>query len=786
MLLIAASAFAQTTATLSGTVTADGAAVPGATVTITSPQMQGSRTSVTGDGGGYVFPGIPAGEYNVKVELAGMQTVEKRVAIGVGQSGRADAALKVAALEQAITVTAGAPTVLETPSVSTNMDAELVDDLPIGRTVLAAAVLAPGVNANTPSAGQLSISGSPGYDNLVMVNGVAITENVRHQALDLFIEDAIQETTVLTGAISAEYGGFTGGVVNSITKSGGNKFSGSFRDSLTNPSWSELTPGQEANNTKLLDKLGSVYEVTLGGFVVRDRLWFFAAGRKVESDQQRALRAVPLGDATRASLDFATTTQEDRYEVKLTGQITPSHNLAGSYFNSESQQSGAVFTTTSYDAEQLSDRTDPRELKSLFYNGILSQNWLIEGRYSAMDWGVANGNGSQFTDFVRGTIVRNRADGNARWNSPTFCGVCDEETRSNDGYALKSHYFLSSKGLGNHDIVGGFESFSEHRFANNYQSGSNFRLFVNSAQRINNVIYPTLTPGPGGSATFLVWTPIFALQQNESDLGSDSLFVNDRWDLNDRWSFSLGVRYDKNDATDSSGNKASDDSRITPRLNATYDLAGNGHHRFTASYGQYASRIVDGPGTAAASAGNPGYIYYAYLGPAINPAGTPVDQLLDTREALAAVEAWFNSACNAAGQCGTDNLSLLRANSGHSVPGYDSLISNSLASPYVQEITLGYGTQWRPNLVTRVDLIKRDWKSFYAFRVDPSTPQQLDPLGIPHDVAIVENSDDISREYRGVQFQGSWNPRRFNIGLNYTYSTLKDNDEQENANNGTV
>ena len=321
LLLIAATAFAQTTATLSGTVTTDGTPIPGATVTITSPQMQGSRTTVTGDAGGYVFPGIPAGDYTVTVELAGMQSVSKRVSIGVGQSGRADAELKVAALAQAITVTAGAPTVLETPSVSQNISNELVEDLPIGRTVLAAAVLAPGVNANTPSAGQLSISGSPGYDNLVMVNGVAITENVRHQSLDLYIEDAIQETTVLTGAISAEYGGFTGGVVNSITKSGGNKFSGSFRDSLTNPSWSELTPGQEANGTKLLDKLGSVYEGTLGGFILRDRLWFFAAGRKVESDQQRALRAVPLGDATRASLDFATTTEEDRYEIKLTGQI---------------------------------------------------------------------------------------------------------------------------------------------------------------------------------------------------------------------------------------------------------------------------------------------------------------------------------------------------------------------------------------------------------------------------------------------------------------------------------
>jgi outer membrane receptor for ferrienterochelin and colicin len=787
ILLVAIPAFAQTTASITGVVTTEGNPLPGATVTISSPSLQGTRTTVTGDAGGYSFPGLPPGTYTVTVELEGMQTVTKKTTIGVGQSGRADAALSVAAVSEAITVTAAAPTVLETPTVSANVTADLVDELPVARTVLGAAALAPGVNTdNTLSGSQLTISGSPGYDNLVMVNGVAITENVRHQALDLFIEDAIQETTVLTGAISAEYGGFTGGVVNSITKSGGNEFSGSFRDSLTNPSWQELTPGQQANGTKLLDKLGSVYEATLGGYVMKDRLWFFASGRKTKSDTQRSLRAVPLGDATRASLSFVTSTDSKRWEIKLTGQLTPKHNLSGSYFKADSTQEGAVFTLTSYDLDQLSGRSDPQKLQTLFYNGVLTNNWLIEARYNAMDWGVANGNGSQYTDFVRGTIVRNRADGSARWNSPTFCGVCDKETRSNDNIALKSHYFLSSKGLGNHDIVAGFESFSEHRYANNYQSGSNYRFFVNSAQRINNVIYPTVNPGRASAASFLVWTPIFTLQQNESDLGSDSVFVNDRWDLNSHWSFSAGVRYDKNNAVDGSGNTVSDDSKITPRLNATFDPKGDGKHRFTLSYGQYASRIVDGPSTASASAGSPGYIYYSYLGPAINPAGTPVDQLVDTRAALAIVENWFKNACNAQGKCGPDNLELLRPNSGHSVPGYDVLIDSTLSSPYVSEFTFGYGTQWRSNLVTRVDLVSRDWKDFYAYRVDSSTPQATDPLGIGHDVAVVENTNDITRKYRGIQFQGNWNPRRFNVGLNYTWSTLKGNDTQESATSGTV
>jgi outer membrane receptor protein involved in Fe transport len=786
VLLVSASAFAQTTtANLTGQVTTGGGPLPGVTVTISSPQMQGTRTSVTGDAGGYNFGGLPPGEYSIKFELSGMNSSTQHTKIGVGQTGRADADLKVSTVSEAITVTASSPTVLETPTVSQNVSAKLVDSLPTQRTVLGAALLAPGVNSNTLSGSQLQISGSPGYDNLVMVNGVVITEDIRSQALPLFIEDAIQETTVMTGAISAEYGRFTGGVVNSISKSGGNEFSGSIRDTLGNPTWTTRTPLQVTNKTVLRDTTNQVKSETLGGYIMKDRLWFFAAGRQTKSDTPGSLRTIP-GTSPPFSLSYDTTQQEKRWEGRLTGQITSKHNLSVSYLNTDQKTQNTPFTTTSYDINQLSQRHDPYKLETAHYNGVLTNNWLLEGVVSKMHWGVANGNGSQFTDFIQGTIVRNRADGNARFNSPTFCGVCDKETRSNDSWTAKSSYFLGTKNWGNQNIVAGLEQFKEHRFANNYQSGSNFRVFVNSVQFVNGTIYPTLAPGPGGSAAFIIWTPIFALQQNQSNLATDSAFVNDRWDLNDRWSFNIGARYDKNDSVDGTGNKVAKDSKITPRLSATYDVTANGKHRVTASYNVYASRIVDGPSTAASSAGNPGTIYFSYQGPPINPAGTPTGQLVDTHAALAIVQDWLTHACNSAGKCGTDNLSLLRANTQNFLPGYDTRISGNLSSPYVKEATIGYGANWFSNLVTRIDLIKRDWRDFYGFRVDQTTPQQTDPLGIVHDVAIVQNTNLITRQYRGAQFQTNWHPSRFNLGLNYTYATLKGNDEQESATSGTV
>jgi outer membrane receptor for ferrienterochelin and colicin len=786
LLLVSVPLFAQLTASLTGTVTTEGAGLPGVTVTISSPQMQGTRTTVTGDGGGYSFSGIPPGDYTVKFELEGMQSSTRRVQIGVGQSGRADADLRVAAVAEAITVTASAPSVLETPTVTSNISARTVEELPIPRNVLATAGLAPGVNESTVSAGQVQISGGPGYDNLVLVNGVAVTETVRRQSLSLFIEDAIQETTVMTGAISAEYGGFTGGVVNSITKSGGNEFSGSLRDSLTNPVWTAKTPFQTADNR---DALNNVYEATLGGFILRDRLWFFAAGRDTESTGLPQLtRVVPLGDSTQFERTSVQT--ERRLEGKLTGQITPKHNLSASYLDRTSSTTNNRFTATSYDLEQFSDREDPQELTSVFYNGVLTNNLMVEARYSDMFYGIGWGNGAKFTDFVRGTIVRNNSDSAARWNSATFCGVCDKETRTNDSWLGKANYFLSTKNMGNHNFVAGLESFSEHRFANNYQSGSNFRFFVNNATRVGEEIYPRVNPGTNviwgspSSDTFLVWTPIFELQGAESDLQTDSFFVNDRWDLNQNWSFSLGLRYDKNNAVDPSGVTVSDDQKISPRLNVTFDPAGNGRHRFTASYGEYASRIVEGAATAGSAGGSPAYIYYTYQGPAFNQPDNPTQYT--TREVLAMVEQWFYSQCNAQGQCGPENLDLLASNVSHGVPGYDARIADTLSSPYMREITVGYGVQLMQNAVARVDLVSRDWFDFYSRRIDRSTPQESDFLGIDHDIAIVENTDDIKREYRGVQFQGNWRPSRFNFGLNYTWAELKGNDEQESATSGTV
>src|SRR5256885_5404466 len=237
LILAATTLYGQaTTSTLVGSVTSEGKPLPGVTVTISSPSLLGTRSTVTVANGDYFFPALPPGSYSITFELEGLQTVTRKAELRLAETSRADADLKVTKVAESITVTATAPSVLETPQVSTNLDARLIEALPIGRRIQDRVVLAPGVTQGGTN-GQVVINGAQSFDNLYLVNGVVINENVRGQPQAAVIEDAIQETTLLTGGVSAEFGRFTGGVVSTITKSGGNEFSGSLRDNLSNDKW---------------------------------------------------------------------------------------------------------------------------------------------------------------------------------------------------------------------------------------------------------------------------------------------------------------------------------------------------------------------------------------------------------------------------------------------------------------------------------------------------------------------------------------------------------------------
>jgi len=772
LLMMAVPLSAQTLGSLTGTVNFDNAPLPGATVTITSPALQGSRTTNTDVNGNYNFAALPPGQYAVQITMEGMEQATVPVRVSLGGTARADAALRLTAVSESVTVTASAPAVLETTEVQTNLQADLVEELPIGRTIQGAITLAPGVTTNGPG-GALVVGGGYAYDTLYVINGAVTNENLRGQTDNLFIEDAIQETTVMTGGISAEYGRFTGGVVSAITKSGGNEFSGSFRDSLTNPSWDETSDYGEEQQDSTLDE---TYEATLGGRIIRDRLWFFGAGRKAEVSQPGFY--IDGGALDNPVPRDPTVQTDDRYEAKLTGQITPKHTLVGTYLDYKVNQTPqCAFGCWDESTVDVDGRDLPREMYTGHYNGIITNNFLVEAGYSTRSLKFVDSGGEHVTtnfndprDLALGTWAYDYTVAGGAWGAPIFCATCGAESRENDYWNLKGTYYLATKGLGTHNIVAGYENFTESRLANNYQSGSNFDIYVYATSpefEDDGTFRPILNTGD-----VLRWVPIETLSQG-SDFITKSFYLNDKWDLNSRWSFNLGLRYDVNDGKDSAGKSISDDSNLSPRLGLTYDILGDGRFRANATYSKYVSRIQEGVG-GAAGGGNPSYYFYYYDGGQIGGRGSG----LDSFGVLEELFKWFLA------QGGTDVVEPFAV----TIPGLNTRLDGHLKSPNVDEFTLGLGSQIGKSGFVRVDYVDRTWNDFYTVTTRPNDQIQ-NPVNTSEflDMKTTENTNDIERTYQALQAQASyraWN--RVNFGGSYTYSEAKGNEIGETAGSGPV
>lgn len=765
LLLASVSAFPQsaTTGALTGTVTSDGAALPGAMVTATSPQLQGTRTVYSDANGNYNLSALPPGDYTVRFSLEGLSDVTRSARVTVTGTARVDVDLKVSAVAESITVTASAPAVLETTEVQANFQKRQVDDLPLGRNPVAIANLAPGVTNNGPG-NALVISGATSHDNLIMVNGAVVQDNVRGSSRPLYIEDAIQETTVMAAGVSAEYGNFTGGVISSVTKSGGNEFSGSLRDSIDNPHWTEVSAAQEP---KGIDKNNNIYEGTLGGRIIRDRLWFFGAARQANTSNPARFPSLANQPGTSITSD-----QENlRWEAKLTGQITPSHSLMVNYldnpltFTNDTQTRPWDLNAVDASASQAED------FRSIHYNGIFTSNLLGEVSYNKRAFTFV-GFGGENPDLVGGTVLyvyrgstANALHGVA--NAPLFCGNCSEEFRDSEKATAKLTYFLGSKGLGTHNLVGGVERYKELLQSNNYQSASGFTLYTFTTDPVvsgGNVTY-TLEDGDE-LANWRVDNPSLG-----SDLTTDSFFVNDKWDLNPNFSFNIGGRYDTTEAIDQAGNATANESSFSPRLGVTYDPTGNGRLRFGATYGRYIGRLAEGVQGSSSNAGSPNFYGWYWDGGTVSGSA---EQLVRAAITWWQAKGGFNETLNPAEDVSIGGVSTRLQEGGVKAPGMD-------------EFTIGAGFQYSPTGYVRADYVDRNWNNFYTSFTNTSTGRVILPNGNPADITIIGNSDVFERTYKGILLQAS--QRLFNrlqVGGSYTWSELKGNVEGETANSGPV
>jgi outer membrane receptor protein involved in Fe transport len=785
-LLVALPLWAQNpTGTLTGRVTDEqGAGLPGATVSATSAVLQGERSSQTNNNGDYKLAFLPPGVYQVTYELEGFKSAVREVKISAAQTTISDVGMELGVVTEQITVTGQQGTISETNTGASTFTGTEIDKLSVNRDVVGAVELAPGVSSSFGfgSSSSPSIAGAATFENLWLVNGVVINENIRGDVLPLFIEDAIQETTTTVSGVSAEYGRFTGGVVNAITKSGGNQWEGSFRTSYSNQDWEASTPLTTAKT----DKINEVYEGTLGGFLWKDHLWVFAAGR------DRELSRTDFTSVTRIPFPFVD--DERRLEGKLTVSPHPSHSVIGSYIEIERSRAGSIFGTI-LDTRSITVREDPQEIKSVNYTGILTSNFFIEGQYSERDFGIGNGSGG-VPDLILGTMIRTRGQAFRYW-APTFCGSCEEETRNNDNLLAKASYFLSTENAGTHDFVFGYDTFDDQRFAINHQTGSDFTVYGSGI--VGGFANPTIDPttgslypifDPDAAATpWIEWFAVFNLDlARPTSFKTNSYYVNDRWQLNDKWSFNLGVRYDENDGANSAGAKVASDSKVSPRLGATYDLRADGDWVFNASYGTYVAALANSVADGSTNGGAIGDFVWEYGGPPINVGCTPGVNCVSADAALQILFNWYQSLG------GVFNLSQLNPNApindfliAQDIPGATTQIRGGIQSPAADEITVGVTKRLGTRGLVRADLVYREWEDFYGQRTDLGTGQVSTPNG-PADLTLLGNfAPGIERTYQGLHTQFRYRINdRLNVAANYTLSQAEGNFDGETGPSGPI
>src|SRR4051812_28290462 len=384
LLLFTASAFAQ--GEQSGAVrgriaSADGLALPGVTITVQSPSLQGVRSAVTDVNGVYSIPGLPPGDYAVRFELSGFAPAQRTVSVPLGAPLVLDRTLTLEVVKEVVDVKAPATQPAAAPAGAVNLRTEATRMLPMGRTPFFLAELTPGLTDNTPNQNQVTIGGGLAYDNVFLVDGVDVNDNVFGQPNGLFIEEGIQEVQVLTSGVSAEFGRFGGGVVNVVTRSGGNLFSGAFRTNLSNSAWSTETPLEKQKGTTRASKLSPTYEAIAGGPVMKDRLWFFGGTRVEHTTTANVL--------PQTGIPYAGENNNRRYEAKLTGTLAPGQTLQGTFIDSRTDQY-AVSHPNSIDPRALTHPQTNNRLGVATWRGSLGGRIFATAQYSQKFWQVTN------------------------------------------------------------------------------------------------------------------------------------------------------------------------------------------------------------------------------------------------------------------------------------------------------------------------------------------------------------------------------------------------------------
>jgi hypothetical protein len=703
--------------------------LPQAIVRLRSPSLQGECLVTTDLQGRFSARLLPPGAYELEVSKEGFQTVRIQQRLGLGQSWSPRIALAPVGGATVDIIAARPEADVAELRTAKNLRMEEINTLATERGATDILRLNPGVLEHPNG---FLIRGALSTGNLFLVDGQNVQDNMGTVSAGLgctLIEDSIEEYQILRGALPAEYGYVDGGVVNTITRSGGNAFTAIFRTELKNDAVGALKPLEvQADIPDVWRKASSL---ALGGYLIQDRLWFFATGyTEVRSD-----RGAISGDAQPGrggqGTTFASPYDEHRFQAKLTWRLSPAHSLVLAMNRDNLNQGNQA---PGYGAGELRALA-PVHYEDSFANLAWRASWssalsseLRVGRKHLFSRVGGGASGTPVVDdggasgFVYQNGLYNTADGG--------------DTR--DNATLNTKVSLVWSGLGTHETDAGLDYLRETNAARRDGSPTSqvahaiFPLDFSLDVRRAHPGYLAVFQTDGGSASIL----------------NSGLYLNDRWMVNDRLVLQGGLRLEKYSARNEAGARIASATALSPRLGIKYDLFADASWVLGLSHGRYDARI-------------PAAILYQtthqYHPTELQYQATDVTRLT-AFEGLGDRAIYQSSAFNCS------SPSLTRINPGLRAPTVNE-VQASLAHAF--KVPGGEG-------FVRTTWVQKDWHDLVDWRIG-NDGSGLGPDGNAYALTVWDNSPLARRRYRALEAEGGLAWRAFNVGGSATWSSLRGN-----------
>jgi len=627
----------------------------GETVTIRSGTGL-TRTVSVDSQGRYNAPQLPIGTYSVTLMRDG-KTVQTRdnvmLQVGVGadvsfSGAPAEASAANAKQLSAVSVTANSLPPIDVSSVDsrTVLTADQLAKLPLGHTAEAVALLAPATNlgaggaASTTGEPLISFGGSSSTENAYYLNGFNTTDPNLSEGGITLPYGSIDQEEVYTGGYSAQYGRSDGGVLNMIGKSGTNEwhFGGqylyepsSMLASQNNTYYANgLPPSPVAGNlydpNSKNNSWSSVYDLYVGGPLIKDRLFFFASA-EMANTQGNTVNSVASGT------DSHYKNTVPKWYAKVNWNITDSNLLELTGASEKSESSGSVYN---YDYNNLSDSSFKSyanntkhggDMWSAKFTSYITDKLTLTALYGSMKTRSYSESPSYDSDltYIGGYTQQNPA---LNGGTPITNGqTVSEITNPGMNFVSTNLRVALTYALGNHTITAGIDNLrTAARDQDELTSGPGYQWIYGYTATPNVPIAPSLGVGapasyPNGATGYYAYKYIF--NQGGNLFSSERAeYIEDQWQVSDRWLVSIGLRNDGFTNTNASASPYMNQTKPqwAPRLGFSWDVFGDSTFKVFGNAGRYYLGSPIAPGDPAN-----GYVatsqYYTYSGIAAD--GTP-------------------------------------------------------------------------------------------------------------------------------------------------------------------